>query len=82
MHPGFDITPILGEPVLFDPMKMEIPVGEGRVVCNRKYHERDTRWSCIVERPDGRVTATGFLHLEGALIWGTARVERVEVVPE
>lgn len=82
MHPGFDVTPILGVPVVFDPLLLDIPIGEARVVCDRKYHERDTRWTCVVQRPDGRVTATGFLNRDGAIQWGQARADLVSLVPE
>lgn len=80
MDHALDVTPIMGIPVIFDPSKLEIPVGEARVICNRTYHERDWRWTVIVQKPEGRVTATGFLTQDGAIRWGTARAEIVELV--
>ncbi len=82
---ALDVTPLLGVPVIFDPAKLVIPLGEARVVCKRTYHEEGTTWICIVEKLDGRVTATGFLSEAGAIAWGaarTARPEMVQVVPE
>jgi hypothetical protein len=82
MSHALDITPILGIPVLFDPSKLVIPVNEARVITNRTYHERDTRWSVIWQRADGRVTATGFLTEKAALTWACARAAVTQVLPE
>jgi hypothetical protein len=82
MDHALDVTPIMALPVIFDPEKLEIPVGEARVITNRTYHERDWRYSAILQKADGRVTATGFLHKDGAIRWAMDRCDTVEVVQD